>query len=30
MSLSLNLSWTYQRDKVSLLIKYGLNKNNFI
>ena len=30
MSLSLSLSWTYQRDRVSLLVKFGLNKNNFI
>ena len=25
-----SLSWTYQRDKVSLLVKFRLNKNNFI
>ena len=30
MSLSLSLSWTCQRDRVSLLVKFGLNKNNFI
>ena len=28
--ISLSLSWTCQRDGVSLLIKFGLNKNNFI
>ena len=28
--LSLSLSWTYYRDRVSLIIKFGLNKNNFI
>ena len=28
--LSLSLSWNYQRDRVSLLIKFGLNKNNFV
>ena len=27
--LSLSLSWTCQRDRVPLLIKFGLNKNNF-
>ena len=28
--LSLSLSWNYQRDRVSLLIKFRLNKNNFV
>ena len=28
--MSLILSWTYWRDNVSLLIKFELNKNNFI
>ena len=28
MMLSLRLSWTCQRDSVSLLVKFGLNKNN--
>ena len=28
--MSLSLSYTCQRDKVSLIIKFGLNKNNFI
>ena len=30
MSLSLSLNWTCQRDRVSLLAKFGLNKNNFV
>ena len=30
LSLSLSLSWTCQRNKVSLLVKFGSNKNNFI
>ena len=28
--MSLSLSWIYQRDRVSLLVKFGLNKNNFV
>ena len=28
--MSLSLSWTCQRDRVSLHVKFGLNKNNFI
>ena len=28
--LSLSLSWTCQRNRVSLIVKFGLNKNNFI
>ena len=28
--MSLSLSWTYQRDRVSLIVKFGLNKNNFV
>ena len=28
--LNLNLSQICQRDRVSLLVKFGLNKNNFI
>ena len=28
--MSLSLSWNYQRDRVSLLIKFRLNKNNFV
>ena len=28
--MNLSLSWTYQRDRVSLLLKFGPNKNNFI
>ena len=27
--ISLSLSWICQRDRVLLLIKFGLNKNNF-
>ena len=27
--MSLSLSWTCQKDKVSLFVKFGLNKNNF-
>ena len=27
--MTLSLSWTCQRDRVSLLIKFELNKNNF-
>ena len=27
--MSLSLSWICQRDRVSLLVKFGLNKNNF-
>ena len=30
MSLSLSLSWTCQKDRVSLLVKFELNKNNFV
>ena len=30
MSLNLSLSWTCQRDRVSLIVKFGLNKNNFV
>ena len=26
--MSLRLSWTCQRDEVSLIVKFGLNKNN--
>ena len=28
--LNLSLSWTCQRDRVSLIVKFGLNKNNFV
>ena len=28
--MSLNLSWTCQSNRVSLFIKFELNKNNFI
>ena len=28
--MSLSLDWTCQRDRVSILVKFGLNKNNFI
>ena len=28
--MSLSLSWTYKRDRVSLLIKFELKNNNFI
>ena len=28
--MSLSLNWTCWKDKVLLLIKFGLNKNNFI
>ena len=28
--LSLSLSWTCKRDRVSLFVKFGLNKNNFV
>ena len=28
--MSLSLSWTYQRDRVSHFVKFVLNKNNFI
>ena len=26
--MSLSLNWTCQRDRVSLIVKFGLNKNN--
>ena len=28
--LNLSLSWTCKRDRVSLIVKFGLNKNNFV
>ena len=28
--MSLSLSWTCQRNRVSLFVKFGLNKNNFV
>ena len=28
--MNLSLSWTCQRDRISLIIKFRLNKNNFI
>ena len=28
--MNLSLSWTYYWDRVSLIVKFGLNKNNFI
>ena len=28
--MRLSLSWTYQRNKVLLLVKFGLKNNNFI
>ena len=28
--MSLNFSWICYRDRVSLIVKFGLNKNNFI
>ena len=28
--MSLTLSWTCQRNRVSLLVKFELNKNNFL
>ena len=28
--MSLSLGWTYQGDRVSFFVKFGLNKNNFI
>ena len=28
--MSLDLSWTCQRDRVSVLVKFGLNKINFV
>ena len=28
--MSLSLSWTCQKDGVSFLVKFGLNKNNFV
>ena len=28
--MSLNFSWICYRDRVSLLVKFRLNKNNFI
>ena len=28
--MSLSLNWTYQRNRVSILVKFELNKNNFI
>ena len=28
--MSLSLSWTCQRDRVSLIVKFGQDKNNFV
>ena len=28
--VSLSLSWTCERDRVSPLVKFGLNKNNYL
>ena len=28
--MSLSLRWTCQKDGVSFLVKFGLNKNNFV
>ena len=28
--MSLSLNWTCQKDRVSLFVKFGLNKNNFV
>ena len=28
--MNLSLSWTYQRNRVSLIVKFGLNKNNIV